>query len=100
VFYFSGESYYEASTNPSLYFQMLLLTGQYEAALEFLVRTPRLRCHGVHMAIALLKTGYLAVTGNRIVLSCQNDTEKSLFFPHSKHGLILYFIDKLKFTNM
>ncbi|KAI5737760.1 hypothetical protein M8J76_016571 [Diaphorina citri] len=41
-----GESYYEASTNPSLYFQMLLLTGQYEAALEFLVRTPRLRCHG------------------------------------------------------
>uniref|UniRef100_A0A8D8YAM1 Nuclear pore protein n=1 Tax=Cacopsylla melanoneura TaxID=428564 RepID=A0A8D8YAM1_9HEMI len=59
-----GETYYEASVNPSLYFQMLMLTGQFEAGLEFLVRTPRLRCHGVHMAIALLKSGHLAVTGS------------------------------------
>lgn len=59
-----GESYYDAATNPYLYFQVLFLTGQFEAAIEFLVRNPKLRSHGVHIAIALLKSGLLALTGS------------------------------------
>lgn len=38
---------------PHLYFQMLILTGQFEAAIEFLARNHRYQIHGVHMAIAL-----------------------------------------------
>ncbi|KAL3282768.1 hypothetical protein HHI36_005935 [Cryptolaemus montrouzieri] len=48
-----GESHYDAYNQPHLYFQMLLLTGQFEAALEFLARIEKYKVHSVHMAIAL-----------------------------------------------
>lgn len=48
-----GESHYDALNQPHLYFQMLVLTGQFEAAFEFLSRIERYRIHGTHMAIAL-----------------------------------------------
>lgn len=48
-----GESHYDAYNQPHLYFQVLLLTGQFEAALEFLARIERYKVHSVHMAIAL-----------------------------------------------
>lgn len=48
-----GESHYDAAKQPHLYFQVLALTGQFEAAIEFLSRIERYKVHAVHMAIAL-----------------------------------------------
>lgn len=48
-----GETHYDALNQPHLYFQMLMLTAQFEAAVEFLTRVERYRVHGVHMGIAL-----------------------------------------------
>ncbi|XP_060645669.1 nuclear pore complex protein Nup93-1 [Drosophila nasuta] len=54
-----GEKYFNASQQPHLYFQALALTGQFEAAIEFLSRTDANRVHAVHMAIALNELGIL-----------------------------------------
>lgn len=48
-----GESHYDAQNQPHLYFQVLALTGQFEAAIEFLARIERYRIHAVHIAISL-----------------------------------------------
>ena len=40
---------------------MLFLTGQFEAAVEFLFRIDRLRAHAVHVAIALFEADLLAL---------------------------------------
>ncbi|KAK5646486.1 hypothetical protein RI129_004950 [Pyrocoelia pectoralis] len=48
-----GEVHYNAMNQPHVYFQVLALTGQFEAALEFLGRVEKYQIHGVHMAIAL-----------------------------------------------
>lgn len=48
-----GEKYYNASEQPHIYFQVLALTGQFEAAIEFLSRFDRYRTHAVHIALAL-----------------------------------------------
>jgi len=48
-----GESHFNASQQPYLYFQVLLLTAQFEAAIEFLSRVEMLHTHAVHFAIAL-----------------------------------------------
>ncbi|KAF7273262.1 hypothetical protein GWI33_014027 [Rhynchophorus ferrugineus] len=55
-----GESHYDAFNQPHLYFQVLALTGQFEAALEFLTRIERFKIHAVHMAIALNELYFLA----------------------------------------
>ncbi|RZF45349.1 hypothetical protein LSTR_LSTR002792 [Laodelphax striatellus] len=56
-----GEKHYNANDQPHVYFQLLFLTGQWEAAIDFLVRSDRLRVHGVHMAIALQELNLLAM---------------------------------------
>lgn len=60
MFYFLGENHYKAHIQPHIYFQMLILTGQFEAAIEFLYRTGNLKVHAVHIAIALHELGLLA----------------------------------------
>ncbi|XP_030374032.1 nuclear pore complex protein Nup93-1 [Scaptodrosophila lebanonensis] len=54
-----GEKYFNAKQQAHLYFQTLALTGQFEAAIEFLARTQANRSHAVHMAIALHELGVL-----------------------------------------
>lgn len=56
-----GESYYKANEQPHVFFQMLVLTGQWESAIDFLVRLDKFKAHGVHMAIALHQLGLLAL---------------------------------------
>ena len=51
--FISGETHFSAYQQPFLYFQVLLLTAQFEAAVEFLARIERLRCHAVHVALVL-----------------------------------------------
>ncbi|KAJ0069582.1 hypothetical protein NL108_010406, partial [Boleophthalmus pectinirostris] len=48
-----GESHFSASQQPFLYFQVLFLTAQFEAAVAFLFRVERLRSHAVHIALVL-----------------------------------------------
>ncbi|KAJ8687706.1 hypothetical protein QAD02_023500 [Eretmocerus hayati] len=59
-----GESYYRAHEQPLLYFQMLFLTGQFEAAIEFLARGAGARhlAHAVHLAAAMHEHSLLAVS--------------------------------------
>jgi hypothetical protein len=48
-----GEKYFVKNRNPFTYLQVLLLTAQFELAIEFLLKYETLVVHGVHMAIAL-----------------------------------------------
>lgn len=48
-----GEKHFNATEQPHLYFQVLTLTGQFEAAIEFLSRFDRYRTHAVHIALGL-----------------------------------------------
>uniref|UniRef100_A0A3Q2P717 Nuclear pore complex protein Nup93 n=1 Tax=Fundulus heteroclitus TaxID=8078 RepID=A0A3Q2P717_FUNHE len=48
-----SESHFSASQHPFLYFQVLFLTAQFEAAVAFLFRVERLRSHAVHVALVL-----------------------------------------------
>lgn len=53
IFSPTGESHFSASQQPFLYFQVLFLTAQFEAAVAFLFRVERLRSHAVHVALVL-----------------------------------------------
>lgn len=57
-----GESYYHAHDQPFLYFSMLFLTGQFEAAIEFLARGAGAKNlpHAVHLAAAMHEHSLLA----------------------------------------
>ncbi|XP_012265471.2 nuclear pore complex protein Nup93-like [Athalia rosae] len=59
-----GENYYRANEQPFLYFSMLFLTGQFEAAIEFLARGAgaRLLPHAVHLAAAMHEHNLLGVS--------------------------------------
>lgn len=50
---FSGETHFAAFQQPYLYFRVLFLTAQFEAAIEFLARIDSLRCYSVHVALVL-----------------------------------------------
>ncbi|XP_015276875.1 PREDICTED: nuclear pore complex protein Nup93 [Gekko japonicus] len=50
-----GESHFAVNQQPFLYFQVLFLTAQFEAAIAFLFRTERLRCHAIHVALVLFE---------------------------------------------
>jgi len=73
-----GESHFNAWQQPILYASVLLLTGQFEAGIEFLSRVEILRCHAVHIALALHEMNLLALPGqvNAPMLSREaNDAE-------------------------
>lgn len=52
-FVFAGESHFNGYQQPFLYFQVLVLTAQFEAAIEFMARIDKLLCHAVHIALVL-----------------------------------------------
>ncbi|XP_055914053.1 nuclear pore complex protein Nup93-1-like [Eupeodes corollae] len=59
-----GEKHFNAGEQRHLYFQVLALTGQFEAAIEFLSRTEKYRTHAVHIALALNELFLLGGTRN------------------------------------
>lgn len=60
-----GENHFNAASQPLLYFQVLFLTGQFEAAVEFLFRSgDSLSCHAVHLALVLFELGLLSTPTN------------------------------------
>ncbi|XP_072254162.1 nuclear pore complex protein Nup93-like, partial [Pyxicephalus adspersus] len=50
-----GESHFAVNQQPFLYFQVLFLTAQFEAAIAYLFRMERTRCHAVHVALVLFE---------------------------------------------
>lgn len=48
-----------SEVQPMSYFQLLFLTGQFESAIQFIFRHPKLRSHAVHVAIVLNEMGLL-----------------------------------------
>jgi len=63
-FMFLGERHFKAYQEPFLYFEVLFLTGQFEAAIDFFARIERLRCHALHVALAMYENSYLALPTN------------------------------------
>lgn len=61
---FTGESHFQAQQRPYLYFPVLLLTGQFEAAIEFLSRHDRLLTHAVHIALVLYELKLIQLPSN------------------------------------
>ena len=54
-----GEEYFTQNRNPFTYLQVLLLTAQFELAIEFLLKYETMIVHGVHMAIGLFERNFL-----------------------------------------
>jgi len=57
----SGEVHFSAYQQPYLYFRVLFLTAQFEAAIEFLARVDSLRCYAVHVALVMNEMKLLLV---------------------------------------
>jgi len=53
--------HFSAYQQPYLYFRVLFLTAQFEAAVEFLARIDSLRCYAVHVALVLNEMKLLLV---------------------------------------
>lgn len=75
-----GERHFKAYQEPFLYFEVLFLTGQFEAAIDFFSRIERLRCHAVHVALALFESQFLALPSNvqSPLLSKENSDKSSM----------------------
>lgn len=54
-----GENHFKAFDQPYFYAQILFLSGQFEAGLEFLLRIDDCRAHAVHIAIVLYSSKLL-----------------------------------------
>lgn len=67
----TGESHFLASQQPFLYFQVLFLTAQFEAALAFLFRVERLRSHAVHVALVLYELRLLLTSSGQSAQLCE-----------------------------
>jgi nuclear pore complex protein Nup93 len=60
-----GETHFNGLEQPVLYFQVLFLTGQFEAACDFLFRVGNsFRSHAVHIALALHESRILLMPSN------------------------------------
>lgn len=67
----AGESHFSASHQPFLYFQVLFLTAQFEAAIAFLFRVERLRSHAVHVALVLYELKLLLKSSGQSAQLCK-----------------------------
>ncbi|CAH8869539.1 unnamed protein product [Trichobilharzia szidati] len=75
-----GEAHFDAWSQPFVYFKILFLTQQYEAAIGFLSRFEQFRCHAVHIALAL-KDLHMLLIPNSIqssLVSCDDCDPKGL----------------------
>ncbi|MGH0132388.1 UNVERIFIED_CONTAM: hypothetical protein FKN15_049214, partial [Acipenser sinensis] len=71
-----GESHFAAGQQPYLYFQVLFLTAQFEAAIAFLFRIERLRSHAVHVALVLYELRLLLMSSGQSARLCEYRNEK------------------------
>ncbi|XP_026527796.1 nuclear pore complex protein Nup93 [Notechis scutatus] len=74
-----GESHFAVNQQPFLYFQVLFLTAQFEAAIAFLFRTERLRCHAVHVALVLFELKLLLKSSGQSAQLCKFSRSAIMF---------------------
>lgn len=67
----------DCSVTP-IYFQLLVLSGHFEVAIEFLARKEATRSHAVHMAIALSELKMLSTANNRLASLLSGDPKECL----------------------
>jgi nuclear pore complex protein Nup93 len=73
-----GEKYFTQNRNPFTYLQVLLLTAQFELAIEFLLKYDTMIVHGVHMALALFERNFLNLSKsspNSLLITCGDSSE-------------------------
>ncbi|XP_046568513.1 nuclear pore complex protein Nup93-like [Haliotis rubra] len=95
-----GESHFNGYSQPFLYFQVLCLTAQFEAAIEFLSRIERLRCHAVHVALVLYELKLLALPVNcqaQLLSSHSSDTSPMMRLNLAR--LIMMYTRKFEATD-
>lgn len=93
-----GESHFNAYQQPYLYFRLLFLTLQFEAAIEFLWRIEHLHCHAVHLAICLHQQDLLALpldSQSPLLLKVHNEGIQRLNFAR----LIMLYTRKFECTD-
>ena len=61
-----GEKYFVKNRTPFTYLQVLLLTAQFEMAIEFLLNYESMIVHGIHMAIALFERNLLNLSSSQL----------------------------------
>ena len=78
-----GEKYFNKNLqNPYSYLQVLLLTAQFELAIDYLLKYEPMVVHAIHMAIGLYEKNLLAITrtpSNAQIISKEADDMKHLF---------------------
>lgn len=95
-----GETHFNAYQQPFLYFEVLFLTAQFEAAIEFLSRIEHLRCHAVHLAMALYEMNLLALPTNiHAPLLSQNKADKPPMRRLNFARLIMMYTKKFEITD-
>lgn len=67
----TGEHNLEAWKEPFLNFKILFLTGQFEAAVNWLAHIDGLRCHALHVALALYEKQLLVIPSHFESLLCK-----------------------------
>ncbi|KAK7086044.1 Nucleoporin nup93, partial [Halocaridina rubra] len=79
---------------------ILLLTGQFEAAIEFLSRKENLRCHAVHVALALHEMNLLALPNQvQAPMLSREDTDGEAIRRLNLTRLILLYTRKFEATD-
>ena len=71
IIIFPGESYFSGYQQPYLYFQVLILTAQFEPAIEFMSRIDKLLCHAVHVALVLYESKMLLLPQSNQAQLCK-----------------------------
>ncbi|KAH8262939.1 hypothetical protein KR044_002278 [Drosophila immigrans] len=59
-----GRDYLQAASTIPIFFEVLVLSGHFEAAIEYLSRTDANEVHAVHMAIALNELSMVGIAGD------------------------------------
>lgn len=95
-----GEKYFKADEQPQRYFEVLTLTGQFEAAIEFLSRFERFRTHAVHFALALNELHLIAGPRNvqEPLLSVDTEDPKPLRRLNIAR-LVMLYVEKFEISD-
>lgn len=96
-----GERYFVKNRNPFTYLQVLLLTAQFELAIEFLLKYDTMVVHGVHVAIALYERKLLNLnkSGNAQLISAGDADESKCLRRINISCLIKMYTRKFECTD-
>lgn len=95
-----GKQFLTDCTAMPVYFQLLVLTGHFEAAIEFLARKEMTRSHAVHMAIALSELRLIGTSSNRLAsLLCGDAQDLSPVGRLNVVRLVITYAKEFELTN-